>query len=484
LSRRSRAYKNVVALQLSRSLSKVVGVFFLAIAARYLGTVGIGQWSLIFLFTGFSGLIADFGVDRLTVRNVARDLGSAGKYLSNTLAFKFLSLIPTTVLLIGVVHYMHYPEETHDLIIFALPLLLLGALASPFGSIIQAHEKIYVLSAVDACQGIITSLIAITLLLLGFGIKSLLVVHIALSGVRLVILIVVTKRLIGRLWYPLKLHFVRSLVKPAFPFAILSILALIHWKVDYFMISKILGEEHLGLYAVAYKVFEIGVVAGATFNAALFPTVSAMYGESKEKLRRAYEKIQNYFVIFSLPVSVLIILFAEEIILLLYGDQYLESVNVLVILGLGFGIFFFTLPMRMVINNSEFIMRLVPYFTITAVLNIVLNLVIIPLYGIIGAALVTFFAGFIDVLVRIMFIRKIFREGTHPVKFVWKPLIAAIAMIALILIFSGVNKYLFAVIGLITYFFIINRMGELGREEYRLFVREPIRRLISSITKS
>ena len=483
MSRRSRAYKNVVSLQLSKFLSKLFGVFFVAFAARYLGAVGFGQWSLIFLFVGFFGLIADFGVDRLTVRDVARNLDSAAKYLSNTFAFKFLSLLPTAALLLGVVHFVHYPEETFELFLIALPLLFLGVLCGPFSSIIQAHEKIYVLSVVDICQGFATAVGGIILLLIGFGIKSLLVLHIVLNVVRFVTLLVITKGIVGRLWYPLKLHFLGNLIKPALPFAILSILALIHWKVDYFMISKILGEEQLGLYAAAYKIFEIVGMVGTTVNSALYPTISVLFGESREKLRRAYERIQKYFIIFSLPVAIIIFLFAEEIILSLYGNQYSESVNVLVVLSLGFCIFFFTIPMRMVINNSEFIIKLVPYSVLTTALNIVLNLVMIPRYGIIGAALVTLIAGLGDVLVRIMFIRKVFREGSHPLMLAWKPLVAATVMVATILIFSGVNKYVFTIAGLAIYVYVLNRMGELGLEEYRIFVREPMGRLISSIVK-
>ena len=408
MSRRARIYKNVLSLQLSRILSKVFQVVFLAVAARFLGTGGFGQWSLIFLLVGFFGLIADFGVDRLTVRDVARHRESAGRYLTNTLVFKSMMLVPSTCLLLGVVHFLYYPDESlltfvaHffirpdealSLYRLALALLILGVLTSPFSSIIQAYEKIYVLSFIDIGQGLLTSCLGVVLLYLGFGIKALLTLYIVFSLIRFFVLSFVARGIIGRVRHPVQLLFIRDLVRDAFPFAVLGIVALIHWKVDYFMISKMLGEEELGLYAAAYKVFENIVMIGVTFNAALYPSISALFAQSREKLRRVYSKIQKYFVMVSLPVAVLAFLFAEEIIFFLYGSQYGPSVGVMKVLSLGFTIFFFTIPMRLIINNSEFILKIVPYSVFTTTLNIVLNLVMIPRYGIIGAALVSFMAG-------------------------------------------------------------------------------------------
>jgi O-antigen/teichoic acid export membrane protein len=481
-------------LQLSRILSKIFQVFFLAVAARFLGIGGFGQWSLIFLLVGFFGLIADFGVDRLTVRDVARNLDRARKYLMNTLAFKCLVLIPSTCLLLVAIRFLDYPDtsfglflvqffahpdETQILFQLALLLLYIGVWTSPFSSIIQAYEQIYILSFIDIFQGMISSVLGVILLYLGFGIKTLLILYIGIGLVRLIVLIFVARGIVGSIWHPVELHFMRYLIKAAFPFAILGIVAVIHWKVDYFMISKMLGEEELGLYAAAYKVFENIVLIGVTFNAALYPSISALYAESREKLRGVYAKIQKYFIVVSLPVAILGYAFAEEIILFLYGNQYGASVNVMKVLSLGFTVFFFTIPMRLIINNSEFIMKIMPFSVFTTALNIILNLIMIPRFGIIGAAVVTVLAVSVEVLVRIVFIRKIFCEGHHPLKSGWKPLVPAGAMILVVLLLSGIHKYVAGIAGLSTYVYLLYLMGELGREEYVLFIREPVGRLFS-----
>ncbi len=494
MSRRAKVYKNVFSLQLSRLLSKLFQIFFLAVAARFLGTGGFGQWSLIFLLVGFFSLIADFGIDRMTVRDIARERDNARKYLTNTFVFKFLVLLPSTCLFLVTIRFLNNPDtsfgfflvqfftrpdETQTLFQLALVLLYIGVWTSPFSSIIQAYEKIYILSIIDILQGMITSIFGVILLYLGFGIKILLILYIGIALIRLIVLVFVTRGMLGGFWHPVQLNFMRYLLKAAFPFAILGIVAVIHWKVDYFMISKMLGEEDLGLYAAAYKVFENIVLVGFSFNAALYPTISALFSESREKLRRVYAKMQKYFIIVSLPVAILGYTFAEEIVFFLYGSQYGTSVNVMKILSLGFTVLFFTIPMRLIINNSEFIMKLVPYSVFTTSLNIVLNLIMIPRYGIIGAAIVSFLAGSVDVLVRIVFLRKVFPEGHHPLKVGWKPLVPAVAMIIVILLLSGINKYLAGITGLGTFGYILYLMGELGRDEYVLFIREPVGRIFS-----
>jgi O-antigen/teichoic acid export membrane protein len=467
---------------LSRILIKVFALLFLAVAARYLGTGGFGQWSLVFLLIGFFGLFADFGVDRLTVRDVARDLGSARKYLSNTLVFKSLTLIPVIILLITFVHLVDYPADTIELFLIALPMLIFGVLCSPFSSIIQAHERIYIISTLDMIMGLVVSLTGISLLFLGYGIKSLLIANTLFTVIRLCILIYLTKGILGSIWHPLNLSFIRGLIKSAFPFAALSVLTMIHYKVDYFMISKLIGNEALGLFAAPYKIFENIALLGIAFNTALYPTISALFGESKEKLRRVYEKLQKYFIIFSLLLTIIIFFFAEEIILLLYGDQYYESINVLLILSFGFSLLFFSIPMRLIINNSNLIMKVVPYSLVTTVMNIILNFIIIPRYGIIGAAVVSLFAGGIDVLIRVYFIRRVFHEGYHPLQLLWKPMIGAVLMISILFIFGSLNKYIITVIGSIAYIYSLYKMGVVTKEEYRKIFREPIDNFLSSFT--
>jgi O-antigen/teichoic acid export membrane protein len=465
MNRRARAYKNVLSLQVSRILTKLFQVFFLGVAARFLGTDGFGQWSLVFLIVGFFGLIADFGVDRWTVRDVARDLSRSREYLANTLLFKSLSLVPATILLLTVVHVARYPDETMELFYIALPILLVGVLTSPFSSIIQAHEKIYLLSAVDIVQGLVTSITGITLLFLGFGIRSLLLMSVVAAILRMLVLAAITRRMVGGIFGPVRGEFVRDLAKNSFPFAVLNILALIHWKVDYFMISKILGTSALGLFAAPYKIFENIAMMGVAFNTALYPSVSALFGESKEKLRRVYESLQKYFIIVSIPIAVIIFAFSREIILLVYGDQYLESVNVLIILSCGFSLLFFSIPMRLIINNSNLIMKLVPYSAVTTAMNVLLNLAVIPRYGIVGAAMASLLAGVVDVTIRMHFIRRVFHEGYHPLRTIWKPLGAGLLMVGIILLLSGVNKYLSAVVGLVAYVYSLGLMGALSRDE-------------------
>jgi O-antigen/teichoic acid export membrane protein len=481
LGRRERAYKNVLSLQLSRVLTKIFQVFFLAVAARYLGTDGFGQWSLVFLLIGFFGLLADFGVDRWTVRDVARDLSRSKQYLSNTLFFKCFSLIPATVLLLTVLHLVHYPEETVELLYLALPLLFIGALTNPFSSIIQAHEKIYLLSMVDIAQGLATSIVGITLLFLGFGIRGLLIMSIVSSLLRCVALALITRRMIGSMFERFQPAFLRFLTRQSLPFAVLNILALIHWKIDYIMISKLLGTAELGLFAASWKIVENIGMMGMALNTALYPSVSALFVESKTRLRKVYEGLQKCFVIVSLPIAIIIFFFSEEIILLMYGEQYVESIDVLVIMSFGFSIVFFSIPMRLIINNSNLIMKLVPYSILTTALNVLLNFLAIPRYGIIGAAFVTLLAAMIDVLIRILLIRRVFHEGYHPLQIVWKPLVGAILMISIIVLFSGVNKFVFTVVGLVAYVYSLRVMGTLSHDEYQRFFREPLGRLISSL---
>ena len=141
--------------------------------------------------------------------------------------------------------------------------------------------------------------------------------------------------------------------------------------------------------------------------------------------------------------------------------------------------------MRPIINNSDLIPKFGPYTVATSGLNILLNYLVIPRGGLIGgineAAMVSLFAGGIDVMVRVHFIRRVFPEGYHPFNLSWQPLMAALVMAAIAFLLSGISLILAAVAGLAVYGYLLSRMGELGKEEYRLFIQEPVERLRSFI---
>jgi O-antigen/teichoic acid export membrane protein len=450
--------------------------------ARYLGTEGLGQWSLLFFLIGFFGLIASFGIDKLVIRDVARDRTRSKEYLTNTLINRVILLIPATVLFLVSIHIGRYSEETIKILYIAMPILFIGALTGPFNSIIQAHERITSISLIELCIGFSGSVFGVILLFLGYKIISLVILNNCLFIIRFIVYVIYVQRLIGGIWKSLNLQLQKYLIKEAFPFAVTVVLIMIYWKADYFMISKMLGEDALGLYAAPYKIFETFIMLGQAFNSALYPTISSLYGDSRLAVRPVYEKIQKYFTIVSLPVAIIIIFFAREIIVLAYGDQYLESVNVLIILFSSLGIFAISAPMRLIITNSEYMLKLVPYVFLLASLNITLNYFAIPRYGIIGAALVTLIVGIVDLFVRIRFIHLIFPEGDHPLREAWKPWICAVVMVFIIFFFEA-NKLALTFIGFAAYVSLLGVSGVLSKEEYKNFYITPKEILLSIISR-
>ena len=75
-----RIAKNTGVLLASQIVSYAIGFFFVMYTARYLGAGGFGVLSFALAFTGIFGVFADLGLRQLTVREVGRDKGLAGKY--------------------------------------------------------------------------------------------------------------------------------------------------------------------------------------------------------------------------------------------------------------------------------------------------------------------------------------------------------------------------------------------------------------------
>ncbi len=94
--------KNTLVLLISQIINYVLAFFYMIYIARYLGAEGFGILSFALAFTGIFSILADLGLNTLTVREIARDTSLTSKYFSNTLIIKII-LSTFTFLLIAVI---------------------------------------------------------------------------------------------------------------------------------------------------------------------------------------------------------------------------------------------------------------------------------------------------------------------------------------------------------------------------------------------
>jgi O-antigen/teichoic acid export membrane protein len=176
-------------------------------------------------------------------------------------------------------------------------------------------------------------------------------------------------------------------------------------KIDQVMIAIIIGEEANGFYSAAIKLSESIYFVPALISSSFFPAILNAKKISNDLYYQRLKKLFSLLLYISLTFAVIITIKAEDIISFLFGKLYLESVGVLKIhawsaVFVSFGV----LSTKWFIAENK--TKLATYRTLLgASSNIILNLVLIPTYGIKGSAFATLFSYFMAGFISDLFLK-------------------------------------------------------------------------------
>jgi len=251
----------------------------------------------------------------------------------------------------------------------------------------------------------------------------------------------------------------RNVLRPAITMGASQGLGLMSYNFDSVLLGFLLGPTAVGWYNAAYKPVTVVLAMPVTYFLGLFPALSRTYTESREAFRQIVVRSLRLTSIFAVPLGVGGTFLAEPIISLLFGPAYANSVPVLRILSWS--------AMLAILRGTckhALIAAGKPWLDLrcagaSAVLNLGLNLLFIPRYGIIGAAVATLVAELIWLtMTSYYFYHYVLRVKVLP--FLLQPVAAAVAMGICFLLAQSLFWGLRAFLGAVVYFGVLMLLGE------------------------
>lgn len=365
-------------------------LLFIAIG-RVLGPTESGMFSLgTTYFTFVLGLSA-FGLHEVMVREVAPRRDESGRYLVNFLALRvFLSLVAYALLLLGLWLFNPYSPETNRVILIMALAAVPEAAYTIFQSLFEAHERLGILLVTAVVSTTFKLGVGLLLLFSGASTVELVWVVPVAGAISLLVFIPGLIRLLHQAPQSLPARLDPPFVRDRLPylpsFFVIHTLTLLDYQADALIISIMLGEEALGYYAAAQTILLAFNLAPPAIRAALYPLMSRYYREAPDKLAVLYDKANRYIAALVLPLAAGLTLLAGPIIELIFGPNFGPAVTVLQITSWAIVFLFLVEPharMLLIHNKQREAARMM---TLTTALNIALNLLLIPLLGINGAA--------------------------------------------------------------------------------------------------
>lgn len=386
--------KNTLFLTIAYIGQKIFSFVYFSLIARFIGVEKIGLYVTALSFSSLFSVFADLGLTQVLIREGARDKKNLDKILSQIIIVKLVLAVLAYLILNLLVFILGYAAELRQLIFISGILMVMDSLTLSFFGVLRALENLrYEATAVVGGQIIIVFFglivawlrLPVVFLLLALGMGSLFNLLFSFSmvyknGVKL------------RLIWDKALTL--SIVKLSFAFALANIFSKVYSYIDSVLLSYLAGTKNVGFYSIPNKIVFAFQFIPMAFSASLYPAMSQFFVSEKNKLKYTFEKAFNYLMILAAPLAFGIYVIADVFINKVYGAEYAPSVITLRILVFGIIFAFLDFPVGALLNacNKQNIQTTV--MGVTMVLNIILNIILIPVWGINGAAVAAVIGNF------------------------------------------------------------------------------------------
>ncbi|MEA1907586.1 MAG: flippase [Euryarchaeota archaeon] len=462
-----RIARNVAALFTAHFIFAIVSLILSISIARVLGAAIFGTYTFVLAFTAVFVVFSDIGYNTLLVREVARDKSQAGKYLNNILSIRLVLSITILGLIAIIINVLGYPEDVKNIIYIFGIYTLVVSFSDVFKVTFRAFEKMKYESYITILSNVVKVSLGLLILFLGYGLLEISLVFL-LSGIfDLLISFLICEKKFVKPRMELDIDFWKSTITIALPLGMLTILGLIYVKIDTLMLAMMEGVVVVGWYNAAYNLILGFRPIPHIFMNALFPLMSHYYVSSKDLLRIAYEKSFKYLFILGLPFAVGITLLADKIVFLFYGQQFENSVIALQILAWDILLIFSCSPLGSLLVSIDKQNEMAIIVGTTAFVNVILNLILIPSFSYVGAAVATIitetmlFGLYIYLLSKYLYILP-FR------KIVTGPIVASLVMGLFIYVCASVNLILLVMLAVTLYFVTLYLTGCFSKEDIDL----------------
>jgi O-antigen/teichoic acid export membrane protein len=380
------------------------GAVLTVFVARMLGASELGIYSIVMAWSAFLVPMTSMGLNNVVVRQMVKyDSGhDAMTMLYSAVSIRLaLGLVGGSLMLLA--FYLLYPAMFSGNIAIAIPVLFL--LQAFFGLLLFEFYLNYqgtfrTTAYIKSFISLASFGVKLTLLYSGFGIASLLL----MTGIEFLLVGVAQYLIYLRKQQPFKagdtpwpgyhprwfnVAQAKALFKRASWLWLSGIVSVIYLKIDIVMIGAIAGTEQAGIYAAASRLSELWYVFPATLAARYYPDMLKAHQQGWTPYYLKLRRFAGLFFSAALAIAVVMSLAAPWIISLLFGDSFASAVEVLRI-HIWAGCFIFV---RYLISQHLLITEQEPLSLLShgigAILNVGLNLWLIPTMGIVGAAWAT-----------------------------------------------------------------------------------------------
>lgn len=435
----------------SEVTTRVASVVIFILISHTLGLHGTGVYSIGTTLLFLGSRLSFWGLDQILVRDVAREHGLAGKYISNFLLLRMLlSSIAGGILLLLLWTVLPYAPESR----WPLSVLVWGLLPENIVDICRAvflaRERTQYVFFVNCMTMLARICGALVVASNGYGVIGF---AWAMSGGGLLGAVCAIACLWWRFaidWQRPDMTFWKDKLIKGIPFWIINLVNILGAQVDILLLSWLVVESEVGLYGAGLGVILALSVLPTTFRLALFPVIARLFVADPAGLRRLYRGSFKYLFMIAAPVSVGLFLTADQVIHLIYGEAFADSTYVLRALCWSMLLLLPGDVDSRLLLASHNQCRAAIHAALGLAVNITLTLLLVPRVGIAGAAWARLASDLAVAALNHAFVQRHLIQ-VRVISLLWRPMLAAVVMGMVVLSLGASSLGMAIAVGAATY---------------------------------
>lgn len=414
-----------------------LSIVILRVISDYLGTSGYGDYTLIYQFLAFFGIVADFGIYTIAIKEMSKDFSRIPIILGNVMGLRtFLAVLAMIAAILSIFLIPSYQGTVIPIgVAIATLTTIITLLNGTITTVLQVHLKMHYASLSLVVGKIVTVLYMIWVifylfpndLVSGFY-------HLILAGfIGSLVMYFITAfyvRRFTKITYQFDYEFWKEIFITSLPFGVALILNTIYFRLDTLLLSNLLphsnsfvypeltckvkmcSDNEIGLYGVAMKFLEMLLIIPVYFMNSVLPIMTRYIEEKSVKLHSLLQYSFDFLMATALPILVGGFILSASITRLISSEGFLSGFQFEYGSDLAMQILMFAMTfsflnalfgLTLVVTNHQ---KKLMYINGVAVLfNLIGNFLVIPAYGFRGAAFTSVISEWI-ILIFLFYVSK------------------------------------------------------------------------------
>lgn len=368
-----------------RVTQMVLSLFVGILTARYLGPGNYGLINYGGAYVAFFSALCTLGLNSVIIKDFVDNPEEQGEAIGSALVMRFISSIMSALMIVGIVSVIDKNEKTTIAVVALCSIGSIFNIFDTFNYWFQYQYKSKITSIASLCAYVITALYKIILLVVGKDVKWFAFAS-SVDYIVIAIFLWSAYKIYGGSRLKFSWHKSKTLLKLSYNYILSAIMVSVYGQTDKLMLKQMMSDSEVGYYATATAICTMWTFVLQAIIDSVYPSILRL----KNKDQKAYEtkNRQLYAIVFyvSCFVSVVFLIFGDLIVRILYGQKYMPSAPVLKAIT-WYTAFSYLGVARNAWIVSEGQQKYLKYIYGSAcVINILLNYILIPISGAVGAA--------------------------------------------------------------------------------------------------